>query len=665
MLKRTSLFIAASLVLLVLFNLAVNSIVTGLQWDLTENKLYTLSEGSKTILENLEKDIELNLYLSEETTKNLPALRAYAHRVQELLLEFEALSDGRLTVNFIDPKPFSEAEDEASLAGLQAIPVGVANDSLYFGLVGRLNEQNNEKQDNPFAEHPMAAKEEIIAFFQQNKEKYLEYRLSQLIFNLNRDKPPLVGILSGLEVNGGVDMYQQTQRPAWVFMQFVEDLFDVEFIDSDVKTIAENVDVLLLIHPRDLAEQTLYAIDQFALGGGRVVAFIDPVAEQDQPVSMMAGNHSRSSDLGPLMAAWGIKLREAAVLGDYQNSLVVGVGPRREPVRHLGLLGLSKKSMVAEDVILAELESINVSSAGILEPVEGRTTVITPLLESSNESAVLDAGLFAMLENPKDLMAGFAPDGKQYMIAARVEGKAVTAYPEGIEIKEEISAAEPEDPQEAQDTATTEGEGSTTQAKQSQETVTRKLLPAITGTDNLNVVVVADSDILSDRLWVQVQEFFGQRIVSPWANNGDFLVNILDNLSGNASLINIRSRGRFSRPFEVVEELRREAEENFADQQDGLQAALQQTEAKLSELQQLRQGDDKALLSSEQEQALLSFRQEKLRIRKALREVQRGLDQNIEDLGAQLKLINIALVPFVLTLLVLMSAFIRRKSRAT
>ena len=685
--KNTGLVTLVGIAGLMLFNWVVNVGVTGLRWDLTENKLYTLSEGSRAIIENLGKDIELTLYLSEETTRELPALRTYARRVQELLREFEALSAGKLTLQVVDPKPFSEEEDEATVAGLQAIPVGAAADSLFFGLVGRVKESGAGQAEGSNDETPLPVKEEVIAFFQPDKEQYLEYNVSQLIFNLNREAPPLVGILSGLNINGGVDMLRQTRQPAWMFMQFVEDLFDVQLIDTAATEIADDIDVLLLIHPRDLSEQTLLAIDQFALAGGRVAVFTDPVAELDQAMAMVPGAGPGSSDLAPLLTAWGLTMQPESVLGDYRNSLVVGVGPQRQPTRHIGMLAMPQSAFASDDIILAGLESINFSTTGILEPVEKPTSTITPLILSSPESNVLTADQFASLSDPEVLLKDFVPSGEQYMLAARIEGTATTAFPDGIEVEVEGEPAADEagaeisddasERSEAGDTSGSVDEVLTVPGDNSAEAKTgdqaageagdestrtmRKIVPAVKSTDNLNVIVVADTDVLSDRLWVQVQEFFGQRIASPWANNGDLLVNILDNLSGNADLINIRSRGRYSRPFTVVEDLRRDAELKFADQQQELEASLQETERQLSELQQLRQGDEKALLSEEQEQALRQFQQEKLKIRKALRDVQRSLDENIEALGARLKLVNIGLVPVVLTVIVILTTLMKRR----
>ncbi|WLQ14796.1 Gldg family protein [Hahella aquimaris] len=640
--KRAGFVVIVVIAALALFNLAVQRGMSGVRWDLTENSLYTLSDGARSILGGLSKDIELTVYYSEGASKDLPALRAYARRVQELLEEFEQLSGGKITLKKVDPVPFSEEEDEATAAGLQAIPVGVAGDNVFFGLVGKAGD-----------------KEEIIAFFQPNKEQFLEYELSKLIYNLDRAQPPVVGVISSLQINGGFDMYQQSQQPAWIVMQQIEDLFDVRWLPEDFDAVDEDVDVLMIVHPKDLSQQAQLAIDQFVLKGGRALVFVDPNAEQDQPgMPMMAANMPRRSQLDPLLKAWGVSLKENAVLADFKNSMVVGVGQARTPVRHLALLGLAEDSMTQSDIMLAGLESINVSTPGILEKVEGATTSFKPLLTSSDESAPIEESAFANMQNPESLFEKFKATGEQYAMAARIEGPARTAFPDGIEVTEEVKE------EAAQDDLANDAEGEDA-ATAEPKTVTRHVAPGVAQSDNINVVVIADTDILTDRLWVQVQEFFGQRIASPWANNGDLVVNALDYLAGNASLINIRSRGRFTRPFEKVDELRRIAEEKFADQQRELQERLSETEEQLAELQQARQGGEETgsgvLLTPEQEKALEDFQEEKLRIRKALRDVQHNLDRDIDDLGRQLKLVNILMAPLALTVIALIVMLWRRR----
>ncbi|HEX5841905.1 MAG TPA: ABC transporter, partial [Pseudomonas sp.] len=318
----------------------------------------------------------------------------------------------------------------------------------------------------------------------------------------------------------------------------------------------------------------------------------------------------KASDLEPLFKAWGLRMVPDQVLGDGSYAMSVSMGQDQRPVRHAAWLSLPKHALDAEDISTAALESITVATAGILEPLEGAKTRFTPLMRSSQYAMPLDAKRFGMLQNPEELIRELNPTGERYTLAARISGPAQSAYPDGIE-------------------------GHKDGLKQA---------------DNINVIVMADTDLLTDRMWVRVQDFFGQRIPQPWADNAGFAINALDNLAGSEALISVRSRGRFTRPFEVVEEIQREAEVQFREKEQALQAQLADTEQKLAALQQ-NQDPSKALeLTPEQQAAVQQFVQQKLAIRKELRDVRYQLNADIEALGGKLKLLNIALMPLLLTL---------------
>ena len=603
--------------------------LTGWRIDLSENGLYTLSDGTRNILGELENPVTLTLYFSDKATSQLPALRTDAQRVEELLEEYEGLADGQLTVSKVDPVPFSEAEDEAALAGLQGIPVGARGDEVYFGLVARND----------------AGAEEVIPFMQPDREAFLEYELTRLISSLSKSSLPKVGIVSGIEVKGGFDYMTRQSRPAWAFLQYVEESFQVEWIADDATEIS-GIDALLLVAPGELSESLQFAIDQYVLGGGSTLVFLDPYSEAAGGMSAMPS--VQRFGLDALMENWGVTLREDVFLTDYANSMVVGVGPARKAVRHIGLLGMTPESLDQDDIVLHGLESLNFSSAGILDRVENASTEWEPILLSSPEAQPRESELLLQLHDPQSLLSGFVPTGERYVLAARVSGRATTLFPDGIDITEELPA-----PSEA---------SGDDDASEEAKTVTKHLAPGVKESDSLRLLVVADSDFLSDRLWVQVQNFFGQQIVTPWADNGSFLVNALEHMSGHPDLITIRSQGRFNRPFDRVEALRRDAEERFLAQQELLEEELQQTEQKLIELEKMRNEGDGALFTPEQEAELLNFQEEKLKIRKQLRDVQHQLDRDIEALGTRLKLINILLIPGIICVLVLL-ATVRRRFR--
>ena len=593
-----------------MFTLLNNVLFGGWRLDLTGNNLYTLSDGSREILESIDEPVNLYFFFSEKSSEDLTSLRVYATRVREMLEEYELAANVKINLSVVDPEPFSEAEDQAAEFGLQGIPVSTAGEELYFGLAA-----TNALDD-----------QEVIPFFQPDKEEFLEYEISKLIQSLSVVEKPVVGVLSSLEVQGNMNMQTYQMTPPWMVVDQLRQLFTVQTINPE-GTIPAEIDILLLIHPKQLSEAMLFSIDQFVMGGGRLLAFIDPLVETDRPVQanpmMPAPPSIQVSTLNQLTEAWGVTMRSDVILGDSQTALAVG-GVDGTPVRHLAILGMEGDNFSRDDIVTSSLESINLSTAGILDVAEDASVQVEPLISSSTFAMPMEALQFQFLSDPNDLKQGFKPTGESYLVAARLSGSAPSAYPEGLEESEGI---------------------------------------VLTETDNLNVILVADTDILSDRMWVQVQEFFGQRIASPWANNGDMVINALDNLSGGASLISIRSRGRFSRPFDVVQDLRREAEASYLEKANDLQARLTETEQKLSDLQSSQSENNLLVLTPEQEEALVQFQQEKVEIRRQLREVRHQLDSDIEVLGSTLKFLNIALIPILMTLLLLVVNYIRVNRR--
>ena len=535
-------------------------------------------------------------------------LRNYAVRVEEMLKAYERAANGKIKLHIIDPEPFSEDEDKAAGFGLQAVPANQSGEQIYFGLAG-----TNAVDDK-----------QVIPFFPLDQEEFLEYQLSQLVQGLAKPERPVVGLLSGLQLNGGFDMMARQPMAPWMVMEEVRQLFKIDSLKAGIDKIPDQVSVLLLVHPKNLPEPTLYAIDQFVLRGGKLLVFVDPLSEADNAPPMMPGDdEGKASGLEPLFKAWGLRMVPDKVLGDGSYALAVSMGQGQRPARHAAWLALPKRAMNQDDVATSSLESLNIATAGILEPIEGAKTQFVPLLQSSEYAMPFDAARFAALANPEELIRDLEPTGERYAIAARISGPAQSAYPNGIEgQKDGLKAAE-----------------------------------------NINVIAVADTDLLTDRMWVQVQDFFGQRVPQPFADNAGFAINALDNLSGSDALISVRSRGRFSRPFEVVEALQRDAEAQFRVKEEDLQKRLAETDQKLASLQQ--QDPSKPLeLTPEQQATVQQFIAEKLRIRKELREVRFQLNAQIEDLGRTLKLVNILAVPLLLTLGVLALWLWRRRKAA-
>ena len=600
--------------------MASNALLRGVRIDLTENQLYTLSPGTRSLLTSIEEPINLYLFFSDQQTENLPSLRTYANRVRETLEEFAAQSQGQLILQEIDPLPFSEDEDRAAQYGLEPVNLGTGGEAIYFGLAGSNSVGSTD----------------VIPFFQPDpaKEAFLEYDLARLVYNLANPDKVVVGLLSGAPISGGFDPATQQPSQPWVIVQQAQQLFEVRTLPASMLRVENDIDVLMVVHPTDLDDTTLYALDQFILRGGRALIFVDPFAEilaaAAGPSGFSAGG---GSSLPKLFAAWGIDFSANEVVADNRYALSIRNG--FQPVRHIGLLGLDGAAMDQQDVISSGLGSINLGTPGHFTVTEGAAPSLTPLLTSSNEAAVLPADRFQFLPDPGELLNGFAPTGMQYVLAARLEGTLLSAYPDG--------PPEPAEDGGAIDAALTDQH--------------------LNSTDNANVVLIGDVDVLSDRLWVQVQNFLGQQLITAFANNGDLVINALDNLSGSADLIGLRSRATYSRPFTTVEALRRDADARFRETEQRLQAELAETERKLGELQAGRNDTSSLLMSPEQEREVQRFLDEQIRIRQELRSVRRELDRNIEGLGTTLKVINIAVVPLVLTALTLLVVFLRRSRK--
>ncbi len=606
------MYSSAGLLVIALAFLAFNMLArVGLSdWrlDLTEQKLYTISAGTEKVLAEIEQPVELYFFYSDQASKDLPTLRNYAKRVEEMLKAYERAAAGKLKLHIVDPQPFSAEEDQAAEFGLQAIPLNAGGDKLYFGLAGRVGD----------------GVPQAIPVFALDQEEFLEYDLSRLVQSLAKPERPVIGVLSGLPLNGGFDM--QTRQPSqpWMVMEEIRQQFQIESLKAGIDQIPEKVSVLLLVHPKDLPEQSLYAIDQFVLRGGKLLAFVDPYSEIDSGMPMPGEEAaSKTSDLPALFKAWGVQLLPDQVVTDGAYAMALSMGEGQRAVRHAAFLSLPRAALDQSDVSTAGLETLTLASAGILEPLAGAKSRFTPLLQSSVYAMPVDSKRLALLQNPEELIRELQPTGQRYAMAARISGPAETAFANGIEGRKD----------------------------------------GLKSADNINVIVVADTDLLSDRMWVQVQDFFGQRMPQPWADNASFTINALDNLSGSDALISVRSRGRFSRPFEVVDALQRTAEVKFREQEAELQQRLAATEQQLASLQQSDDPAQSPQLTPEQQATLQQFMAEKVRIRKELREVRFQLNADIDALGRSLKLVNIALVPLLLTLGVLSLWFWRRRKR--
>jgi ABC-type uncharacterized transport system involved in gliding motility auxiliary subunit len=625
--QRTGFGIGGLLALAVLFLGVVmlsNLALRGMRLDLTQNRLYTLSPGTKQVLAELKEPINLYFYFSRDAAaKQSPLIMPYAARVREFLEEVTARAGGKIRLQVVDPQPFSEDEDRASEAGLQPLQVGDGTGgSLYFGLAGTNSTDGRS----------------VIPGFTPDREEFLEYDVAKLIQDLASPKKAVIGVVSTLPMQGQYNPMTGQMGETWPILSQLEQLFTIRTLTPDVDHIDKDVDVLMIVHPKNFPPKTLYAIDQFVMRGGKVLLFVDPdsgadTSGQDQQNPFAGAGANRSSDLEPLLTAWGVAYDPTKVVADLDLGLEVRSSMQGPPTRHIGILGLRSDDLNKKDVDTATLDSINVATAGFLAPRSGATTKFEPLLMSSSNAAPLPAVRFGPMTDPASLRDGFKPTGTRYAIAARITGPLSSAYPQGAPADQKPSAGPPS------------------------AHLAKSAGPA-------NIVIVADTDMLMDYMWVQTRELLGQRVQQAFASNGDFVANALDNLGGSSALISIRGRATFSRPFERVEALKRRADDRLRAKVLELQTELQQTESKLTELQSKRNDQASLMLTPEQEQELKRFTAEKAHVRKELRETQRGLDVEINRLDVWLKVLNIAVAPLAVALAGALILSLRRRRRA-
>lgn len=604
--------LAVLAVLFVAVILISNDLLRGVRLDLTQNHLYTLSKGTKNILADIKEPIHLYLYYSDKETTDLPQLRVYAQRVREMLDEMASRANGKIKLKVIDPQPFSEDEDRATSYGLQAVPAGQNGGKIFLGLVG--TNSTNGKQ--------------VIPFLQPNKEAFLEYDIAKLIHELSEAHKPVIGLISSLQMSARFDPQTRQVSEPWAVDEQLNQQFDVRTLDaSSLKSIDKDISVLVLVHPKKLSDDAQYAIDQFVMRGGHLLVFVDPNAEADSAgadpgnpqAAMMA---DKSSDLPRLFKAWGIEYDPKKVVLDRDHALQITVQQGQPPVRDPAILGFDKRSLNSDDVVTANLDSINVSTAGFFQLAKGSKNKLVPLIQTSTDAMTVPAQRVKFMPDPSQLLNGYQPAQQSYVIAGRLEGRFKSAFPDRKDAGHLVEAKKP-------------GE----------------------------IILVADTDMLTNRMWVQIQQFFGQKIMNAFANNGDFFINAVDNLTGSSDLISIRGRATSQRPFTVVEDMKRAAEDNYRGKEQQLQQELNETERKLTQLQSGKSKGNEMILSPQQQSELQNFLNKKVQIRKQLREVRHRLDENIDALGTRLKFINIALMPILITIVALLFAAWKRRRR--
>ncbi|MEO8810775.1 MAG: Gldg family protein [Rhodanobacter sp.] len=620
-LTRRGVLYAGLAVLVLVF---VPLIVTSSRWlhatriDLTSDKIYTLTPGTVQIVDKLKRPLRLTLYFSQHATRDLPQLRSYEQRVREMLQEMVARSHGHIRLRVIDPVPYSDDEASAEGNGLIAANGGSNGERVFFGLAGSAMARGEESE----AEDDRAPEKTLsIPFFDPSREGFLEYDIAKLLYELDQVNKPSIGVLSSLPVQGDAAL----GVPPWAVMQQLAQLFKLETLDAaKLKHVDGKLKVLLLIHPRDLPPAAAYAIDQYVMHGGHLVVFVDPDAELDSaPLTHDKDSMpAHASNLPRLFAAWGVSYDPRQIVLDRSRGLQIELAGNS--LNHPAMLGLGEQELNRNDPVTASLKRINVSTIGHFDLTQTARTRLVPLLQSSADAElaptqrVMDAS-----NDPTRLLQGYKADNAHYVLAARLRGTFDSAFPENADKPDYRSHSLP----------------------------------------GAEMVLIADTDLLSDRLWVEPQTLLGQTMIQVFANNGDFITNLVDNLSGSSALLSIRARSTSRRPFTRVQALRSVADQKFLQKEQELESELADTRRRLDELQPAK-GTHSSAITPEQRREIEQFRQRQLAINKQLRDVQHQLNAEIDALGLRLKVINIVLVPALVVLIGLLYGWRRgRHSR--
>ena len=621
---ETILYSSAGIVVMLVILVAVN-VITGawpVRADLTREKAYTLSAGTKAVLKKMDTPVKIRFYCtqSEMATPETVFLKDYARKVEDLLHEYRQIAGKNLVIEKYDPQPDSDAEDSARLDGLEPQPLS-GGDNFYLGLAVSL-----------------ADTRVAIPFLAPNRERQLEYDLTRAITQVLSPDKPVVGVLSALPVFGGAMnpmMMQAGQQPepAWTLIEQLKQDFTVRRVELDTDKIDADVKVLFVIHPKDISDKAQFAIDQFVLRGGKLIAFLDPmsaIASRQQQNPMMGGGGS-SSSLDKLLAAWGLQFDSSKVVADLDFKMQLQ-DRNGQPSDAPAWLGLTAEGINRDDIVTGSIDSLWLPMCGAFTGTPAAGLKETVLLNSSKDAALVDSFLAGM--GGGAVMNGFKPAGVNYKLAVRLTGKFKTAFPDGP-------------PPDAGNTNSVAKSAGNSLKESKVET---------------SVVLVGDSDLLADDFSLRkVQSPFGA-MVSPMNANLDFAQNLVEQMAGDSSLIGVRSRASLSRPFTRIKKMEAEAEARGQAKIDELQQSLSDTQQRLGELQsQKKDKDQRFILSPEQKAELENFRKKQAEVSRALKQAQKDLRREVVSLETRLKWLNILAMPFAVMAAGVGIALIKRK----
>ena len=629
MLLYSAAGLAAMGVALIAFNVITSAVKERV--DLTKEKAYTLSPGTKAILHKLDTPVKVRFYCtqSENATPETVFLKGYAKRVEDLLAEYKQVAGSKLIIERYDPQPDSDAEDSARLDGIEGQTLS-NGEKFYLGLAVSLLD---EKQ--------------AIPFLAPNRERLLEYDVSRAVSRAVTPDKPVVGIMTPLPVFGMpanpmmMRMGQQGQEP-WVLVNELKNDFNARRVGMEVDKIDDDIKVLLLIHPREISDKAQYAVDQFIMRGGKLLAFLDPLPlvdtrEQNQ---MLGSIPNSGSSIEKLLKTWGISFDTTKVVADLNFKMKVG-GRNNQPQDAPAFLSVTTEGINNDDIVTSQIDNIWLPFSGAFSgtPVQGLKETV--LLKSTTQSQLVD-GFMANLSG-ENIIKEFKPSGTAYALAIRLTGKFKTAFPNGK-------------PEEKKDEDKKEGD------KKDEKAAEKKPDDSLKETKQDNVVIlVGDADMLYDHFALrQMQSPFGA-LSMAMNGNLNFAQNAIEQLAGDSNLISVRSRATQNRPFTLVKKMQAQAEENYRSKIKDLEDSLAETQRRLNELQQKKEKGQRFILSPEQQAEVENFRKTEAQVKIKLKEERKKLRRDIDSLENRLKWFNIAAMPLVVSASGLTLAFYKRK----
>jgi ABC-type uncharacterized transport system involved in gliding motility auxiliary subunit len=625
--RETLWYSAGGLIALFAILVAANFIISAFnaRVDLTQGNVYTLSPGTKAILSKLEAPVRIRFYYTQGSNAVPVGLKTFAQRVEDILAEYKAASKGKVIVERFNPEPDSDAEESAQLDNVEGQQTNTG-EKFYLGLSASFLDQKA-----------------AIPVLSPDRERLLEYDITRAIAQVTATKKPIIGLMAGLPVLGRPlnPMAKQQPTEPWVLGSELKRAFDIRKVELDTKKIDDDIGVLLVVHPRNITEEAEYAIDQFIMRGGKMIAFVDPYAYFDQQPDLQnpfGGSAAGQSSLYTLFKAWGVEPTMNQVVADL--TFGSGAGPRLLPT----LLSLPPEALNQDDIVMSQVNTMLIPFSGVFKgkPAEGLTQTV--LAHTSKNSMMADLIIATLSGEPST--RGFQPSGEEMPLAIRLNGKFKTAFPNGAPAPMGRPGDKPDDAKKDAAPA-------------------KHLRQAAADTQ---VVLVADVDLLTDGAAVEVQEMFGQKLIVPRNGNLAFAQGLVEQFSGDQNLMSLRSRASFTRPLTVIAKMEGEAQQQYLGKIKALEDSLQQTQEKLQEIQKGKPGATGAtsstILTPEQQVEIDNFRKKAAETRIELKDLRKNLRVETERLQFWTKVVNIGLVPLLVALTGLALAFAQRRRTA-